>query len=143
MNQPFSKLITINRFLKTFKISRKLLFFIGALIVITAIGQAFTAGLLIPFMNSLRNVDTVAVAGADTNRVIEFMNGLYSGIAPEQRFIYILLSIIGITAGVQVLTIYTEMLILKFAMFKIQDNVSNILFNEILNARLKFFYTRI
>src|SRR3990167_4134083 len=68
------------------------------------------------------------------------MNGLYSGIAPEQRFIYILLSIIGITAGVQVLTIYTEMLILKFAMFKIQDNVSNVLFNEILNARLKFFY---
>jgi subfamily B ATP-binding cassette protein MsbA len=137
MHQLLKKLVTINRFLKNFTISRKLLIAILLLIIVSAVGEAFSAGLLIPFLNSLQNAESITGGGG---KIIQGISHLFSAVSKEHRFVYVLLSILLLMSFVQLLIIFTNRLNLRFSMFLVENKVANNLFKKILDARLKFFY---
>ena len=133
----FEKLSILNRFLKTFSVSKKLLAVIVFLMTIQALAEAFSAGLLIPFLNSFQSVQT---STEETNRLLSSINNLFANIDEKHRFVYILLSMIGLMGLVQLTIILNNRFILKFCTFTVQNTVSNALFKKIMNVRLKFFY---
>lgn len=105
--------------------------------IISAVGEAFSAGLIVPFLNSLQNAEPTA---GGTNKAIQIISHLFMGVSKEHRFVYVLLSILLLMSFVQCLIIFTNRLNLRFSWFLVQNRVSKILFREILNTRLKFFY---
>ncbi|MBP9853706.1 MAG: ABC transporter ATP-binding protein [Candidatus Omnitrophica bacterium] len=129
----------VNLFLKTFKIPRKSLSILGILMSVTAGLQALSAGLVIPFLNSLQNADTSATG---QNKIVDFLNSLFSGMAPENRFVSVLFSLLAVIAVIQIMLIVMERYILKFSMFDIQYHVARVLYSKIINSRLKFFYNQ-
>lgn len=131
-------LITINEFLKKFRISRRILFLILSLLLLQAVLEALSAGLLVPFLVSFQNV-TGATHESD-NKIILFMSLFFKGIETENRFVYILLTIMLIMSLVQCLVIFSNRLIYRFSSFEVQYKVSNILFSKILDSKLKFLY---
>ena len=133
----FEKLSILNRFLKTFSVSKKLLAVIVFLMTIQALAEAFSAGLLIPFLNSFQSVQTSA---EETNRLLSSINNLFANIDVKYRFVYILFSMVGLMGLVQLTIILNNRFILKFCTFTVQNTVSNALFQKIMNVRLKFFY---
>lgn len=133
----FEKLSILNRFLKVFSVSKKLLVVIVFLMTIQALVEAFSAGLLIPFLNSFQSVQTSA---EETNRFLSIINNMFASIDVQYRFIYILLLIIGLMGLVQLMAILNNRFILKFCMLVVQNTVSNALFKKIMTVRLKFFY---
>ena len=137
MKTIFEQLLIINKFLKNFGISRKLLIVIVVLMIISAIGEALSASLIIPFLNSLQNTES---SPESSNRIIQSISYFFSGVNREHRFIYVLFSILILMSFVQVLIIFTDRLIKKFTIFQTQNKVSNVLFARMLNTRLKFFY---
>lgn len=131
------RLLNINRFLSKFSISRVLLLIVVVLLLVQAGSEAFSAGLIVPFLNSLQNAKTEM---GDTGKVLRYVNQLYSGVEPQNRFLYILLTILSLMSFVQVLIVLNNRLMLKFAMFSVQNRVSLALFEKILATRLKFFF---
>lgn len=103
----------------------------------SALGQALSAGLLVPFMNSLQKIES---AGVSSNKIIAFISQFFEGIELEYRFIYILFFILIFLAAAQSFIIFTNRMIIKFSTFRVQYKVRSILFEKIINARIKFFY---
>lgn len=132
-----NKLSTIKRFLDAFQISRKLLIGIFLLLVLQAAAEALSASLIIPFLDSLRNIQS---QGAAASRIAQIINVVFKGVDAPYRFVHILFSIFLILTVVELLSILNNRLILRFSMFDVQDKVSNQVFSHILDARLKFFY---
>ncbi|HAH21834.1 MAG TPA: hypothetical protein DCL49_13160 [Candidatus Omnitrophica bacterium] len=132
-----NKLLTINRFLNVFQISRKLLVVIFLLLILQAAGEALSATLIMPFLDSFRSIQG---AGAGTSRILETVMSFFKGLDTPHRFMYILLSIFLILTVTELIFILNNKLILRFSMFDVQDKVSNQVFSHILDARLKFFY---
>ena len=130
------KLGRINEFLSRFGIRKRSLVFIVGIMGVSAACEAMSAGLIIPFLNTFQN----AQAADSDNRIVRFLMSLYDGYAREERFLYLLCTMIGMMTIVQLLLIFTNRLVLKFSMFTIQNRIAEMLFDEILNARLKFFY---
>jgi len=131
-----NKLSLINQFLNSFSIPKKAIIYIIVLMVVSAVFQVFTAGLLPPFLNSLQNIESSNPA----NKFIQFTEKIFSGINKEDQFIYILIMILGIMTVVQSLTIIINREIAKFSMFVVQESVARNLFKDILNTKIKFFY---
>ena len=86
MSGLLEKLSTINTFFKAFSISRKFLVFIVILMLVQSLAEVFSAMLLIPFLNSLQNIDNTST---DINIFIKYMNILFSGYDQEYKFVYI------------------------------------------------------
>jgi len=139
MHNFFEKLSKINSFLKIFSISKKILIIIAFLMVIQSVAEAFSATLLIPFLNSIQNVQASTTGD---NTFLRLIDNIFSDVKMEHRFIYILMSILILMSAVQFMIIFNNRLILNFSMFKVQNAVSNALFNKILNARLRYFYKK-
>lgn len=137
MDLGINKLKRINVFLERFEIGKKSLVYILFIMCVAAVCEALSAGLIIPFLNTFQN--SQATQPVD-NRTIQFLSQLFDGFNKEERFVYILMSILTLMMVVQFLIIYINRLLMKFAMFSIQNNISRRLYEEILHARLKFFY---
>jgi len=132
------KITTINYFLKSFAVQRKSLVLILVLMLIQAFAEAFSAILLMPFLNSLQN----ASGDSEMNNILQFITSFYSDVEEGKQIVYILISITMLMSLVQVIIIINNRLILRFAMFKVQYQVSEKLFSDILNVRLNFFYSK-
>ena len=132
-----NKLIKINAFLDTFKISKKSLLGMSLLMLVMTFSQTLTAGLFIPFLNSFQNA-TVSSEGQP--KILAFMTEMFNGVDPSHRFVSILYVIVILTISVQVLTIYLNKLILRFSMFDVQNAVANDLYGKIIKTPLKFFF---
>jgi len=139
MPDLLEKLSTINTFFKTFSIPRKFLIIIVILMLVQSLAEVFSAMLLIPFLNSLQNIDNTST---DINIFIRYINILFSGYDQEYKFVYIMLSIIMIMSAVQIMLIINNRFILRFSIFTVQNTVSKIIYNKIINARIKFFYNK-
>lgn len=133
----FNKLLTINRFLDAFEISRKLLVVIFLLLILQTAGEALSATLIMPFLDSFRNIQGVS---SGTSWILEFITPFFNGVDASHRFMYILFSIFLILTFTELIFILNNRLILRFSMFDVQNKVSNQIFSHILDARLKFFY---
>jgi ATP-binding cassette, subfamily B, bacterial MsbA len=132
------KIATVNFFLKSFSVPRKSLVLILFLMLAQVFAESFSAMLLMPFLNSLQKVSV----NHEMNIILRFITSLFSGIEEENQIVYMLISITLLMSLVQVMTIINNRLILRFAMFKVQYQVSERLFSDILNVRIKFFYSK-
>jgi ATP-binding cassette, subfamily B, bacterial MsbA len=106
--------------------------------LVQTFGESFSAMLLMPFLNSLQKVP----GNSEMNIILRFITSLFSGVEEEKQIVYMLISITLLMSLVQVMIIINNRLILRFAMFKVQYQVSERLFSNILNVHLKFFYSK-
>lgn len=130
------KVTIIQKFLKRFSIPKGAMVYILVLMILSALFQIVTAGLLPPFLNSLQNVES----SNSSNKFIEWTERMFAEVDKGDRFIYILIMILGIITVIQGLTILINREIAKFSMFTVQEGVARKLFRDILGTKIKFFY---
>jgi ABC-type multidrug transport system fused ATPase/permease subunit len=128
----------LNFFLKTFAIKRLALVAIVFLMLMQTTLQFFSVTLLIPFISSYQNGGSLKNQG----KFLSFIDSLYSGFPEEKRFFYILISMGLIIAVGFLIMIANKRFVLNFSVYKVQFKVSCELFDKIMKARPKFFYSK-
>jgi ATP-binding cassette, subfamily B, bacterial MsbA len=107
--------------------------------LLQALAEAFSAMLLMPFLNTLQSNHSYKDNG---NIFLRLINDLFSGFDKDNHLVYMLLSITILMSLVQLIMIINNRLILKFSMFEVQNKVSKILYENIIQSKLKFFYNK-
>ncbi len=134
----FQKFKKIGEFLTVFKIPKILLVYNIGLMLLSAVGQAVSISLFIPFLNSLQNNNS----GEDSSRIISFLTHVFADLPADQHYFYMLLSILVIVCVVYLLMIAINVMILDFCIYRMQYQVCHKLIRGLLNARLKFFFQK-